>query len=171
MNFLEFVKGNNEGLLTIDKMRSVLKDFCHERIKDNEESATEEDIDKLSLMIEYNFFDGITSDDTEWDLNTISVDEVKFLIGSEVGFLLLLGGIEKNKRESYSELLDDITFHAVESVSDVINHESYFSKNVFDFYSICEGVYEGTYFNFGDEEKQNMLSEIYEYKLKNKIEM
>ena len=55
MNFLEFVKGNNEGLLTIDKMRSVLKDFCHERIKDNEESATEEDIDKLSLMIEYNF--------------------------------------------------------------------------------------------------------------------
>lgn len=73
MNFLEYVKGNNEWLLFIDKLRNTIKKISHDEMKEEFIGATEEDIDKLSLMTEYNFFDGITSDDSEWDLNTITL--------------------------------------------------------------------------------------------------
>ena len=118
MNFIEYVYENTEGLVFIDKLRSAIRNIAYDGIKEEFEGATEEDIDKLSLMIEFNFIDGITSDDSEWDIKTISVDDVKFLIGSTIGFHNLCGGLDKNRRQSYSEILWDVIYHALSLIDD-----------------------------------------------------
>ena len=108
MNLLEYVKENTEGLVFVDRLRKVIKDFCSKGIKEEFEDVTDEDIDKMYLMLEHNFFVGITSDDSEWDINTIKVDEAQFLINSNIGLFSLMRGIEKNRRESYREILLDV---------------------------------------------------------------
>jgi hypothetical protein len=95
MNFLEYVNKDSEGLVFIDKIRNVIKELCNKGIREEFKYVTEDDIDKLTLMLECNFFSGITAEDSEWDLNTITIDEVQFLIDTNIGFFSLLKAIEK----------------------------------------------------------------------------
>lgn len=54
MKFLEYVYANTEGLIFIDKLRNTIKGIVSDEIKKEFKGATKEDIDKLSLMLEYN---------------------------------------------------------------------------------------------------------------------
>ena len=60
MNFLEYVNKDSEGLVFIDKIRNVIKELCNKGIREEFQNVTEDDIDKLTLMLECNFFSGIT---------------------------------------------------------------------------------------------------------------
>ena len=73
MNFLEYVNKDSEGLVFIDKIRNVIKELCNKGIREEFQYVTEDDINKLTLMLECNFFSGITAEDSEWDLNTITI--------------------------------------------------------------------------------------------------
>ncbi len=170
MNFLEYAKKNGLGLTFIDRIRYTLKDFCSSGMREEFKDVSEEDIDKLYLMIENNFFSGITSDDSEWDIKTISVDDVKFLIGSSIGMHSLLRGVEKNKRESYSELLWDITDVAIDCIEN-IDEACEFSDEIKKYYQINHGEYEGDYNDTCDEEMFETLAQVYRFMLKDIIEI
>jgi hypothetical protein len=174
MNFLEYVKGNNEGLLFIDKLRNTIKKISHDEMKEEFIGATEEDIDKLSLMTEYNFFDGITSDDSEWDLNTITLEDVKFLVGSTIGFHKLCNAIEKNKRESYTEILYDVLYHLFSNVENVdeLFKSSKIVKEVYEKVEMIESGEDEYHFGiFSDDELNQCITEIYKLMIKDKIEI
>lgn len=169
MNFLEYVKENKNGMAFIDKIRDSIKGIARDGIIEEFKNVTEEDIKKLSLMIEFNFFDGITSDDSERDLKSISVDDVKFLIGSTIGFHKLCNGMEKNKRESYTEILYDVIFRLFSNIEN--------TKGLFESSKIVEEVYEKLNmiesgdgrFHFGmftDDELEQCISDIYKFMLK-----
>ena len=172
MNFLEYVKDNKDGLTFIDKMRSVIKNICHDGIKEEFGNIKQKDIDKLSLMLEFNFFDGITSNDSEWDLKTINVDDVKFLIGSSIGFYNLCNGIEKNKRESYSEILYDVIYHLFEIIEfdDELFKSSELVKKVYEIVNMIECGEDGYNLDMlSNEELEQCISILYRYMIKNII--
>lgn len=170
MNFLEYVNKNSEGLVFIDKIRNVIKELCNKGIREEFQYVTEDDIDKLTLMLECNFFSGITAEDSEWDLNTITIDEVQFLIDANIGFFSLLKAIEKNKRESYSELLDDVVYNAIGSIEN-IDKACEYSNNIKTYYLMSIGEYEGDYFVHSDNEILDTLKDVYKFMLKDKIEI
>lgn len=173
MNFIEYVYENTEGLVFIDKLRSAIRNIAYDGIKEEFEGATEEDIDKLSLMIEFNFIDGITSDDSEWDIKTISVDDVKFLIGSTIGFHNLCGGLDKNRRQSYSEILWDVIYHALSLIDDEekLFKSSELAKKAYETINMIECGEDGfSYDLFSNDELQQCITDIYKFMLKDKIE-
>lgn len=169
MNFLEYVNKDSEGLVFIDKIRNVIKELCNKVIREEFQYVTEDDIDKLTLMLECNFFSGITAEDSEWDLNTIKIDEVQFLIDTNIGFFSLLKAIEKNKRESYSELLDDVVYNAIGSIEN-IDKACEYSNNIKTYYLMSIGEYKGDYFAHSDNEILDTLKDVYKFMLKDKIE-
>lgn len=173
MNFLEYVNKDSEGLVFIDKLRNAIKGIVSDGIKKEFRGATKEDIDKLSLMLEYNFFDGMCSDDSEWDFKTISVDDVKFLISSTIGFHNLYGGLGKNRIESYSEILWDVIYVALSSINDEekIFKSSELIRKVYQTINMIECGEDGfSYDLFTDDELQQCITDIYKYMLKDKIE-
>lgn len=170
MNFLEYVKENKNGMAFIDRIRYTLKDSCIKGMKEEFEDVTEEDINKLYLMIENNFFSGITSDDSEWDIRTISVDDVKFLITSSIGLHSLFRGVEKNRRESYSELLWDVISVAINSIKN-IDEACEFSEEIKKYYLINNGEYKGDYNDTSDDEMNETLAQVYRFMLKDIIEI
>jgi len=169
MNFLEYVNKDSEGLVFIDKIRNVIKELCNKGIREEFKYVTEDDIDKLTLMLECNFFSGITAEDSEWDLNTITIDEVQFLIDTNIGFFSLLKAIEKNKRESYSELLDDVVYNAIGCIEN-IDKACEYSNNIKNYYLMSIGEYEEDYFAHSDNEILDTLKDVYKFMLKDKIE-
>lgn len=160
MNFIEYVYENTEGLVFIDKLRSAIRNIAYDGIKEEFEGATEEDIDKLSLMIEFNFIDGITSDDSEWDIKTI-------------GFHNLCGGLDKNRRQSYSEILWDVIYHALSLIDDEekLFKSSELAKKVYETINMIECGEDGfSYDLFSNDELQQCITDIYKFMLKDKIE-
>lgn len=175
MNFIEYVQENSEGLVFIDRLRKAIKDFCSKGIREEIEDVTDEDVDKMYLMLEHNFFVGITSDDSEWDINTIKVDEVQFLINSNIGLFSLMRGIDKNRRQSYSETLWDVIYNVFSSTSEEEDNKLFKSsgliKRVYDTISMIECGEDGySYDLFTDDELQQCLSDIYKVMIEDKIE-
>ena len=173
MNLLEYVKENTEGLVFIDGLRKVIKDLCSKGIKEEFEDVTDEDVDKMSLMLECNFFTGVTSEDSEWDLNTIKVDEAQFLINSNIGLFALMRGIEKNRRESYTEILWDVFYELNNLLEDEVLIES--SELITRVYETIDNIEAGeygyTYDMISNEDLDGCLSDIYKLIIQDKIEI
>ena len=168
MNFLEYVNKNTEGLVFIEKLRNTIQSISRKGIKEEFEGASDSDLDKLSLMVEFNFFDGITAWDSQWDINTMSIEDVEFMISSTIGFHNLCGGLDKNRRESYSEILFDVTCHGISTIEN-IDEACEYSNNIKKFYLINFEDYDGEYSGNIDDEMQKVLTDIYSYLLKDKI--
>ena len=107
MNYLEYLNKNIEGFGLIDKLRKNIKEIICKTIKEEFKGATESDVEKLSLMVECNFIDSITSSDTEWNIKEMTLEEVEIQIGGIVGFHHLCGGLDKN----YYMMLLQMLFH------------------------------------------------------------
>ena len=165
MSFLEYVKDNKEGLSLITKMRYTIQSICYNQIKMKCDDITKKDIDKLILMLEFNFFDSFT-DESELDINTITFQEVKIMIGSFVDIHNLLGGIEKNKRGSYKDILWNVLGHAfgLIDIEKACQHSGLINK----YFTIECGIYES---ETSESEMDDCLTEIYKYLLKDKIEL
>ena len=173
MKFLEYVYENTEGLTFIDKLISTVKSIVGDGIKTEFNDVTEEDISKLSLIIEFNFFDKMCSDDSEWNFKTISVDNVKFLIGSTIGFYNLCGGLDKIRRQSYSEILWDVIYNVLGSIDNVekLFKSSDLIKKVVETIKMIECGEDGfSYDLFTVDELQQCITDIYKFTLKDKIE-
>ena len=171
MNFIEYVQENSEGLVFIDRLRKVIKDFCSKGIKEEFENVTDEDIDKMYLMLEHNFFVGVTSDDSEWNINTIKVDEVQFLINSNIGLFSLMRGIEKNRRQSYREILWDVLCELDGSFDDeeLLKSSEVISRTYETINNIEAGEYGYTYDMISVEDLESCLSDMYKFLVKDKI--
>lgn len=171
MKFLDYVNDNEKEITLIDKLRRTIKDINHEEIKKEFKNTTSEDRDKLSLMLEYNLISSFT--DSE-DITTITLEEVKIMVGGCLGFYSLLNGVEKNKRESYTELLWDILYHLFSDIDDEedLCNSSNIVRRVYEaFLSVESGDKEEGYLEmFHNIQLEQCISDIYKYMLKDKIE-
>lgn len=171
MKFLEYVNENEKKMALIDKLRNTIKDINHEEIKKEFKNTTSEDRDKLSLMLECNLMGAFV--DSE-DITTISLEDVKNIIGGCVGFFHLLNGIEKNKRESYTEILWDVLYQLFSDIEDEedLCHSSNIVKRVYEaFLSVESGDSDENNLKvFHDNQLEQCVSDIYKYLLKDKLE-
>lgn len=168
MNFLNYVNENTEGLVFIDRLRNTIQNICHEGMKKEFKDVTEDDIDKLTLMLEFNVIDVIRDD--EDGIENLSLDDVKNIVDGMIGFHHLLNGVDKNKRESYSEILWDVLVTAFSSVDD-IDRLCESSNLVYKYVMINNGEYDGGYSDsLCESDIQECLSEIYKFMLKDKLE-
>ena len=87
----------------------------------------------------------------------------------QVGCVGLLKAIEKNKRESYSELLDDVVYNAIGCIEN-IDKACEYSNNIKTYYLMSIGEYEGDYFAHSDNEILDTLKDVYKFMLKDKLE-
>ena len=167
MSFLDYINENTEGLVLIDRLRNAIKNLCHDDIKNEFKEVTEDDIDKLTLFIENSLIECLKNYDGDFD--TISLEYVTNTIGGLVGFHRLLNGIDKNRRESYLEILWDVICEAFSSVDD-IDKLCELSYVVNKYVMINAGEYEGNYSDcLCEKDMQECLSEIYKYILKDKL--
>lgn len=169
MSFLDYVNENTEGLALIDKLRNAIKNLCHDDIKSEFKNVTEEDIDKLTLMIENDLIGCLK--DYDGDFNTLSLEYVTNTIGGLIGFHHLLNGVEKNRRETYLEILWDVIYESFSSIDDDIDKLCESSYLVNKYVMINNGEYEEDYSDcLCEKDMQDCLSEIYKFMLKDKIE-
>lgn len=94
MNFIKIVNENKEGLVFIDRLRNTIHGICSDGIKEEFDSVTDDDIEKMYLMIEANVIDVIS----EEDLDNLTLDEVKTMINGIIGIHHLLNGVEKKQK-------------------------------------------------------------------------
>lgn len=162
MKFLDLVNENKDGLVFIDRLRNTIKDICSEKIKNNFENVTQEDIDKLYLMLESAFIVNMLDDD--FDINTLTSEEAELLLDFFVGFHKFCNGIEKNKRESYKNLMWDVIYHMfsiIENDEEICNY-SHSIKNVYESMALEESGFENSgYNNFDEYDLNRCLSDIY----------
>ena len=168
MSFLDYINENTEGLALIDRLRNAIKNLCHDDIKNEFKEVTEDDIDKLTLFIENSLIECLKNYDG--DFETISLEYVTNTIGGLVGFHRLLNGIDKNRRESYLEILWDVICESFSSVDD-IDKLCELSYVVNKYVMINAGEYDGDYSDcLCEKDMQECLSEIYKYILKDKLD-
>lgn len=168
MNFLDYVNENTDGLVLIDKLRFTIKDLCHDDIKSEFKDITDDDINKMILLIENAIMECLR--DYEEDINTLSLEYVTNTIGGLVGVQHLLNAVDKNRRMTYSEILWDTLIEVITSFDD-IDKACEYSNLIKKYYLMDCGEYEGDYSDSLCEiDMQDCLSEIYKYMLKDKID-
>lgn len=169
MSFLDYVNENTEGLVLIDKLRNAIRNLCHDDIKNEFDGVTEDDIDKMILFIENGIIGCLK--DYDGDFNTLTLEYVTNTIGGLIGFHHLLNGVDKNRRETYLEILWDVICESFSSIDDDIDKLCESSYLVNKYVMINNGEYEGDCSDcLCEKDMQDCLSEIYKYMLKDKIE-
>lgn len=173
MNFIKIVNENKEGLVFIDRLRNTIHGICSDGIKEEFDSVTDDDIEKMYLMIEANVIDVIS----EEDLDNLTLDEVKIMINGMIGIHHLLNGVEKNRRESYKNIMWDVLYRIFMSIDD--------EEEMFKYSYIIGKVYETMvleeqeidslssgfgYEKFDESELHRCLSDVYKFMLKDKID-
>jgi len=168
MNYLEYINNNVEGLDLLDKLRKNIKEIIYRTIKEEFTTATESDVEKLFLIIECEFIDSVTSEESEWDIKEMTLKEVEFQIGTITGLLKLCKGLEKNCRESYSEVLYNVTYDAISYITDM-DEACEWSNGINEFYLMNLGEYEGEYYIQSNKKLLEILSDIYKFLFKDKL--